>query len=154
MTILIAHRGNWNGINKELENTSLYLWSAVNKGFDIEVDIWFHDGKFLLGHDRPTTYISFAELQDLKRVGWFHAKNYSALVTLMDSGFNTFFHNDDALTITSNGVIWSHRGLNNPWGIVCMPNLETEKYIIRNAYGVCHDYLDIVEQILADGNTN
>ena len=51
--ILIAHRGNINGPNENLENDPKYIVQAVDKGFDVEVDIWYTSDGLFLGHDNP-----------------------------------------------------------------------------------------------------
>ena len=52
MIKLIAHRGNLEG--KDLrENAPEFLQSAIDKGFDIEVDIRYINGEWWLGHDGP-----------------------------------------------------------------------------------------------------
>ena len=50
---LIAHKGNVEGINTELENTPDYIKEALRLGFDVEVDVWGIDGELWLGHDDP-----------------------------------------------------------------------------------------------------
>ena len=51
--ILISHRGNIDGRNVEYENNPNYIEAAINLGYDVEIDVWFIDGKFMLGHDEP-----------------------------------------------------------------------------------------------------
>ena len=51
--LFISHRGNLNGINKDLENKPSYILKALDEKFDVEVDIWFKKNKFYLGHDNP-----------------------------------------------------------------------------------------------------
>ena len=50
---LISHRGNLNGPNKERENHPDYIWEALQAGYEVEIDVWWVDGKFKLGHDEP-----------------------------------------------------------------------------------------------------
>ena len=50
---LISHRGNLEGPNPERENHPDYIYEAIQAGYDVEIDIWFVDGKFKLGHDEP-----------------------------------------------------------------------------------------------------
>ena len=38
---LIAHRGNINGPNIEEENKPNYLINTINKGFFVELDLWY-----------------------------------------------------------------------------------------------------------------
>ena len=49
--ILISHRGNTNGVNHEKENSISYIEDALNLGFDVEVDVWYHEDNFYLRHD-------------------------------------------------------------------------------------------------------
>jgi glycerophosphoryl diester phosphodiesterase len=44
--LLISHRGNISGPQPKLENTVAYIEQAINQGFDVEIDVWFQDGKF------------------------------------------------------------------------------------------------------------
>ena len=38
--ILISHRGNITGIEKDSENKPDYIFNALNKGFNVEIDIF------------------------------------------------------------------------------------------------------------------
>ena len=51
--LYISHRGNLEGVNKKDENRPDYIVNAINKSFDVEVDIWFEKNTFFLGHDNP-----------------------------------------------------------------------------------------------------
>jgi len=44
--ILISHRGNINGRFEDWENKPEYINDALSLGYDVEVDIWFVNGKF------------------------------------------------------------------------------------------------------------
>jgi hypothetical protein len=46
--ILIAHRGNLNGPNKESENMPDYINIAIEKGFYVEIDVWLINNKLFL----------------------------------------------------------------------------------------------------------
>ena len=50
---LIAHRGNITCKNPERENTIGYIKEALRYGVDVEVDIRYLDGEWILGHDEP-----------------------------------------------------------------------------------------------------
>ena len=50
--ILISHRGNMNGLNPHLENNQEYCEEAIDRGFDVEIDVWYTDA-WWTGHDRP-----------------------------------------------------------------------------------------------------
>ena len=51
--ILISHRGNINGKDEAKENKPSYIVDAIRKGYNVEVDFWYDNGKFVLGHDEP-----------------------------------------------------------------------------------------------------
>ena len=55
--ILISHRGNLNGKTDD-ENKPKYIEQALNQGFDVEIDVWYIDNQFWLGHDKPQYKIS------------------------------------------------------------------------------------------------
>lgn len=147
--ILIAHRGNTSGPKPELENTMPYLLAAISQGFQVELDVWAFAGDFYLGHDSPITPVTLSDLRHIGSNGWFHAKNLEAL-QLLKSQFNAFFHDQDQMTLTSTGIIWSHKGIENPNGIVCMPNLITETHLLKNALGVCHDHLITIKESIRE----
>ena len=146
--ILIAHRGNYNSVQPNRENTLAYLHEAIGKGYDIEVDIRKTREGYILGHDYPVDKITQDQIQELSPYTWFHAKNYEALVSLIQEGHHVFAHDQDLWALTSRGIVWSHKHQNNPQGIVCMPDIITDQEIIRQALGVCHDRLDLVEDLL------
>ena len=60
--VLISHRGNLNGKQPHRENHPSYIDEALNLGYDCEIDFWYHEDKFWLGHDTPQYEI---ELQSL-----------------------------------------------------------------------------------------
>ena len=43
---VISHRGNLNGPNKQTENTIESIKTAINLGFDVEIDVWYIDKIF------------------------------------------------------------------------------------------------------------
>ena len=50
---LISHRGNTSGPNPEKENSPEYIIAALLAGYEVEIDVWFENGKFMLGHSEP-----------------------------------------------------------------------------------------------------
>jgi len=144
--IKIAHRGNYKGINRQLENTVPYLREAIKAGYDVEVDIWKIDGQYLLGHDGPQHPISISEILEIQEKAWFHAKNYEALEGMLKFEAHVFFHDQDEYTLTSNGIIWAYSGKYvGSLAIACMPEM-TEGFVVpKNALGVCSDNLESFE---------
>ena len=75
---LIAHRGNTEGRNRDLENHPDYIKSAIDQGFDAEIDIWLVDG-LDLGHNQPQYSIDIDFLFEYLDSLWIHCKNLEAL---------------------------------------------------------------------------
>ena len=46
--IFISHRGNMTCINPKRENEPLYIVKKLEKGFDVEIDVWYKKGQFYL----------------------------------------------------------------------------------------------------------
>lgn len=142
----ISHRGNLIGPNPDLENRPDYIMNAIDLGFDCECDVWWHDGGWWLGHDRPQYRIT--DLDFLESGGlWIHAKNSEALMYLQRQYpvSNYFWHDSDAYTLTSHGYIWAYPGSTLSEDTVCvMPEnadpLYTKDEKIK-AWGICSDYI-------------
>lgn len=114
---IIAHRGLMHGPDHALENSPAQIEKALAAGFEVEIDVWFKnmpvEGGMLnqvrpswwLGHDEPTYEVTESFL---RRPGlWLHCKNVEAL-NHMTTGMHHFWHETDAHTLTSKGVVWSY----------------------------------------------
>jgi hypothetical protein len=146
--ILIAHRGNTKGPNKNLENTVSHIESAISDGYDVEIDIWGLGNYLYLGHDEANTKVDNSWLELHSGSLWIHCKNVTALSIMTGLSYNYFFHHTDAYTITSKGYVWAYPG-NPPAGqstIAVMPELFTGKRQINlHKYaGVCSDFVGIM----------
>ena len=138
----ISHRGNLNGPNLNEENNPSYVLNALNKGFDVEIDVWFIDGYFFLGHNEPKYIIpnNFLENSGL----WCHAKNLDSLhMMILNPVINCFWHQNDEFTITSKGFIWTYPGGMLTEKSICVLPEKNNKNIldIKNCYGICSDFL-------------
>lgn len=136
--LYISHRGNLDGINSELENKPSYISNALEKNFDVEVDIWFVKGKFYLGHDEPKDLVDnkFVKLKKL----WFHSKNIEAFYELMKLEVTCFWHQNDDVTLTSNGFIWTYPGKQLTNNSICvLPELNN--ITTFNCAGICSDFI-------------
>jgi hypothetical protein len=51
--IYIAHRGLFQGPDKEKENHPDQIRKALKKRYDCEVDVWWKSDGWWLGHDEP-----------------------------------------------------------------------------------------------------
>jgi hypothetical protein len=137
---LIAHRGNTTGKNPDLENTPSYLDAAIALDYDVEVDVWYIDGKYYLGHDGPQTETTLEYLDNDKF--WCHCKNVEALHQLVQSGVHCFFHQNDDVTLTSRGILWTFPKKQLMEGSVCvMPELGYDGNI-QHCAGICSDFVE------------
>ena len=136
---LISHRGNVNGIQLENENKPDYLNLALEKGFDVEVDVRFEYNKFFLGHDNSQYEIDKNFL--LNKKVWCHAKNFEALLALDKINAHYFWHQEDDYTITSKGYIWTYPGKKLSKISICVLP-ETSNYKKIDCLGICSDFID------------
>lgn len=148
--LLISHRGNTVGPNKQDENKPGYLESAVCAGFNIEFDIRVINNQIFLGHDQPQYQITEEWLLKYLKVSWAHCKNYEALVffTQFKNSINYFWHENDRYTLVSNGKVWIYPGQEYiPGGIIVLPELfsdVSDTFFEKNIYAVCSDYIDTI----------
>jgi hypothetical protein len=139
---LISHRGNLNGPNEIRENSPYYIIEAIAKGYDVEIDLWWIDGKVYLGHNKSQYEVSNEWLG--KRIDklWIHCKNIDAIIFFKESQykFNYFWHEKDTITLTSQNYIWAYPG-NQPIknSIAVMPEIYKEETNI--CLGICSDYI-------------
>ena len=140
--LFISHRGNIDGIC-EYENTIPRIQNVLSLGYDIEIDIWFIEGKYFLGHDEPKEQIVNLEILFNQHV-WVHAKTILTLNRLVNVSPNVFFHNSDDATLTKSLRIWTFAGKpihNN--SIACLPeNCNYSDKELSQCYGICSDFVD------------
>jgi hypothetical protein len=143
----IAHRGLTNGPDKNFENLPSNIDIALKLGYDVEIDVRYIDGKWMLGHDTPDHQVSY---EFLERPGiWIHAKNLDALYVLgADNKLNFFWHQEDEFTLTSQGYIWTFPGKTlTENSVMVMPEYidpTLDNTIGVKCFAICSDY---VEQI-------
>jgi hypothetical protein len=137
--ILISHRGNIEGRIPDHENHPNYITDALSKNYDVEVDVSLMDGEFYLGHDTPEYKISVEFLKNEKL--WCHAKNIDALFAMIKEGsVHCFWHQNDAVTLTSQKYIWTFPGqILTPNSICVLPEKYEHKEL--NCAGICSDYI-------------
>lgn len=143
MKHLISHRGNTSGKFESYENEPNYIDLAISKGYDVEVDVWFHDGILWLGHDTPqyggVNYFLEKRIEKL----WVHCKNIESFIYFNENqyNFNYFWHEKDTLTFTSKGYIWVYPG-NQPVknSIAVLPEINNDN--ISQSIGICSDFIE------------
>lgn len=142
--ILIAHRGNINGRMESWENEPTYIDLAIQKGYDVEVDVWYKDGILWLGHDKPEYGVDFRWFRDRVTKLWVHCKNIEAVLFFKNSGYGIhyFWHENDKITLTSEGYIWAFPG-NQPIkdSIAVMPEIHNDD--VSSAIGICSDNVEM-----------
>ena len=138
MVKIIAHRGNTDGPNPATENTPASIRCAIALGFDCEIDVWYINCEYYLGHDFPQTRIAYAFLDEFADRLWVHCKHLDALLQLKDK-LNCFYHDKDIYTLTSRGYIWGN--INSPTNasvIQVMP--EKGGTFSTQCAGICTDF--------------
>lgn len=145
---LISHRGNTSGPNPSRENEPSYIIEAIRFGYEVEIDVWFDQGKFKLGHDEPQYNIPLSLFEDYHSKLWIHAKNAEAIHQLVridptSTYLHYFWHEEDDFTLTSRGYIWTFPGKLLSYSSICvMPELGYEGDL-NEVGGICSD--NIVE---------
>ena len=140
--IFISHRGNLTGKNPQMENKPSYISDALNQGYHCEVDVWFVDNKFMLGHDEPKYSFPFVLFRSFYNKLWIHCKNVEAVSALHDFPethlLNYFWHQNDDVTLTSKGYIWAFPGKQPiKSSIAVLPELNNDD--LTHAIGICSD---------------
>ena len=136
--IFISHRGNINGKNEVRENSPYYIMEALAMGFDVEIDVWYLNDKFFLGHDEPKYPIEVKFLMNEKF--WCHAKNVEALLRMQNYDIHYFWHENDKITLTSKNHIWAYPTIDYPtFSIAVLPEIYNSE--ITNCNGICSDYV-------------
>jgi len=140
--VLISHRGNLTGPEPERENSQTYIQEALDKGFNVEIDVWVTNNEIYLGHDGPQYHINKTWLYLHKKYLWIHCKNIEAINYFSSKLklFNYFWHENDTLTLTSKNYIWAYPGkqpINN--SIAVMPEINSDD--TSQCLGVCSDYI-------------
>lgn len=144
---LIAHRGLYQGPNIDLENKPEQILTAIELGFDCEIDLRVIEGELWLGHDKPTYKID-PEFLNNQRL-WIHAKNLEALRYLSETNLAYFWHQNDDCVITSNGYIWTYPEkeltdksirLMPEWANPTLAGIEH-----TDCFAICSDYVELIK---------
>lgn len=136
--ILISHRGNINGKIPNNENHPEYIDEAIHAGFDVEIDMWWVDGRIYLGHDEPQYEVDDEWLETRMDKLWVHCKNVELLNWIRSTSLHWFWHEEDTLTLTSKGYVWVYPGKQPIIGsIAVMPEIYDD--YIGQCIGVCSD---------------
>jgi len=139
--ILISHRGNIDGPNEVRENSPYYIMEAIAMGFDVEIDVWYKDNAWYLGHDYPTYKIEINWLLERESKLWIHCKNLESLIEIKNYCLHYFWHENDEFTLTSKNYIWAYPRKNPiKKSVVLLPEIHQND--ITGCKGVCSDYVN------------
>lgn len=140
---IIAHRGNTNGPHLYLENEPSYIDKAIEKGFDVEIDIRCVDGSLYLGHDDPEHPIGLDWLLDRKESLWVHCKNLAA-AHFLSKHLRCFCSISDPFCFITLGFLWLNDKRVEPTENTVVPLLSKEEilsYPYRDkAFAICTDW--------------
>lgn len=104
--LFISHRGNLSGKNKVFENCLTTIKNVIETGYIAEIDLWYNDNFFYLGHDNPENLIEYDFLKLYSNKLLIHCKNDEALFKLKnDPDFEFFTHTEDQFTLSSKNTI-------------------------------------------------
>jgi hypothetical protein len=151
---IIAHRGLLTGPDTVLENTLEQLRKNFQNQIISEVDIWYQEDTFYLGHDSPTYKISLDWILQNKKYILIHAKNVEAFAIFQKLqsrdgiDLHYFFHTSENVVFTSRGYIIPYVGEDVYDGWIYMMPERTECKKMKNAVGpgmFCSDYKDILQ---------
>jgi hypothetical protein len=138
--IYISHRGNINGKNPHLENNPSYIDEAIDLGYDVEIDLWFIDGRTYLGHDGPQYEVDDEWFANRENKLWVHCKNTDSLNWIRNTILHYFWHEEDTLTLTSKQYMWVYPGKQPIIGSVAvMPERSNDD--VSKCIGICSDVI-------------
>ena len=137
---LIAHRGNTRGPSQR-ENEPAYCLEAVTMGYNVEIDVWYIDGDFYFGHDKPEYISSKAFILSISDKAWYHAKNIAAMIELQKMDVNFFGHDQDDCVLTSKGYLWAFPDKEIA-GCICVMPERNDRTIKKEYKGICSDYIE------------
>lgn len=148
--ILISHRGNISGRVFEKENKPEYIDQAIALGYEVEIDIRKIYGSLWLGHDAAQYEITVEWLTKRFNKLWIHTKNFQALCHLIDLPLRVFYHEKEQHTIIhGTNLIWSHNiseaNYKSVIPLLSEKDVEGNKSMINRVYGVCSDYVSILQ---------
>lgn len=147
--IIIAHRGNIDGINPERENSPDYIDEALEMGYDVEIDLRSKNKRLYLGHDKAQYPVNLGWLYKNRERLWIHCKDRESLEFCSSTVMNLhyFWHDRDSYTLTSKAiglVLIGHYSYPN--SIIVLPesislyNKYEGKYDrILESLGICTD---------------
>jgi hypothetical protein len=147
--LIISHRGNINGPDPFRENKPESIMECIERDLNVEIDVWYANGAYYLGHDLPQYEIDIDFLRNKNL--WCHTKNLEALSHLQfEKSIHSFWHQNDDFTLTSQNIIWTYP--NKP---VTTNSVIVSNEMVNGCYGICTDFpLRMLELTALSRTTN
>lgn len=107
MALLISHRGNTDGMNPVRENSVSYIKEALEKGYQVMVDLWLVGTEHLaMGTERALHAVDLAFLKENNVIC--HAQTVETLEFLLAHEVHCFYATGaDHRALTNGGLIWT-----------------------------------------------
>jgi hypothetical protein len=151
--IYIAHRGNFKGKHLDYENNPNYIIDAINKSYDVEIDLWKINNELFLGHDKPDYKIDINFFIIYQSFLWTHVKNIDAIEAANNLNLHWFWHENDTFTLTSKKIIWPFIDVFIKGAVVNQPTKESNfwsKKLYKNMTfkAICDDDVESCKKII------
>lgn len=134
--IIVSHRGNLNG-PCELENHPSQISEAV-KLFFVEIDVWYINKNWFLGHDQPQYKVNFDFFTDKMYI---HCKNFEALEEFenLNTNLKYFWQTNENISFIRNDKLWCNYNIYTKHGIT-VELLYNDKIVTKDIRGICTDF--------------
>lgn len=142
----IAHRGLRNGPNADIENTIPLLEKNIRSCITSEVDVWYRDNKYWLGHDAPACEITLDWLVTHRDYLLIHAKDLVTFHTLTrykdEHGIllHIFYHTDEDVVLTTQDICIVYPGKEVLKGWMSMMPERANHVSTLRSVAICSDY--------------
>lgn len=156
MSEFVAHRGLYN--MDYPENSPDAILNTLNRGYDVEVDIRYHEKRFYMGHDTPDYLLPLDVLlasQQNKTTVYFHAKDaltyfkFERILATELNNFNyldLFYHTTEDFVMTAKHKAWIHPSFSG-LDFSATSNLKTIK-VITNKDGLEKEFRNYTTCVL------
>jgi hypothetical protein len=148
MPAMIAHRGLLKGPDSSIENKVECIKRNCMNGIISEIDIWYENGLYKIGHDSPGDEISYDFLYNYRQLLLIHSKNVDTFAHFHELryhkgiDFHYFYHTEEEVVYTSRGYIIPYPGVtvHNGWIHMMPENKKCIGSIVKRPAMICTDY--------------